>query len=244
MSEFTVGQAAELLGVSTRTLRHWDEIGLLQPSYRSWSDYRLYTDQDIDQALEILVYRETGMPLKEIAAIIHDAAPRVERLQAQRDYLEQQIARLRRMSEAVTTMLERDLTMSEKIEAMGNEWAEEAEQRWGDTPEWAQAQERGKDVDKQAAARELEAFAQALVDAHRRDVKPGSAEASELVLRHRAQIEQWYDCTPEKQVCLARMYVADERFHAAYRGEQEFLLQLVEKHAEGEGVDLSTVQWR
>lgn len=237
VSELTVGQAAKLLGISARTLRHWDEIGLLQPSYRSWGDYRLYNGDDLDMALEILVYRETGMPLKDIAAILHEGASRTERLRRQQQHLQQQLARLRQMNDAVTAMLERNMTMAEKIESLGDKWAAEAQERWGDTPEWEQAQKRGKAVD-------MADFATALADAEQRGVVPGSAEALELVERHRAQIEQWYDCSREKQVCLARMYIADERFHEAYAGRQEYLLSLVEKQAELEGIDLSAVQWR
>lgn len=247
MSELTVGRAAELLGISARTLRHWDDIGLLKPSYRTWGDYRLYTEDDLEVALEILVYRETGMPLKDIAAIVHEGASKVERLRRQQAHLQQQLARLRQMNDAVTTMLERNLTMAEKLENMGTKWqeyAEEAEARWGETPEWKQAQERGSGVDMAAVKREMADFAAALIDAAERDIQPGTAEAVELVNRHRAQIEQWYDCSREKQVCLARMYVADERFHEAYVGRQEYLLALVEAQAALEGVDLANIQWR
>lgn len=244
VSELTIGQAAELLGVSTRTLRHWDDIGLLQPSFRSWGDYRLYAESDIDMAMEILVYRETGMPLKDISSIIHGGGPTRERLEHQQKYLASQISRLRRMYDAVTEMIEKDMTMTEKMDVLGDQWAAEAESRWGDTTEWAQAQQRRKGVDMAAVQQEFEAFAASLVDAAERDITPGSPEALELVERHRAQVEQWYDCSREKQVCLARMYVLDERFHEAYAGQHEFLLKLVEAQAELEGIDLAQVRWR
>ena len=57
MTDRTIGEAAELLGVTTRTLRHWDSIGLLQPSWRTTTDYRLYTEDDVERALQILIYR-------------------------------------------------------------------------------------------------------------------------------------------------------------------------------------------
>ncbi|MEJ5929023.1 MerR family transcriptional regulator [Corynebacterium sp. H128] len=250
MSELTIGQAAQLLGISKRTLRHWDEIGLLQPSFRSWGDYRLYTEDDLDVALEILVYRETGMPLKEIAEIVNGGESSLVRLRNQQQHLKQQLARLRQMHDAVTTILERDLTMTEKIQAMGTSWAEyaeEAEARWGDTPEWEQSQEKQQAMtagDWAKAKEEMESFAIALAAAEDAGVAPGTAEAKKLVYRHRTQVAQWYECTAEKQVCLARMFLADERFHAAYAGRQEFLLRIVEKQAELEGVDLSAVEWR
>lgn len=245
----SIGQAASTLGVSTRTLRHWDCIGLLVPS-RTWGDYRLYTDADLDVALEILVYRETGMPLKEIAEIINDGAPSQQRLRNQQRYLREQIVHLRQMYDAVTNILEKDMTMNEKIEALGNDWTQyeaEAQHRWGDTEEWRQAQQAQKSMspaDWEAAKAEMADFGQALIDAHRRGVRPGSEEARDLVVRHRAQITQWFECSPNKQVCLARMYVADERFHEAYAGEQDYLLELVEAQAELQGVDLSQVEWK
>lgn len=250
MSELTISQAAELLGVTARTLRHWDDIGLLVPSYRTWGDYRLYTEADLDTALDILVFRETGLPLKEIAAIIHDGADPKMRLKQQREHIRSQLAKLRRMDAAISSMMEQDYSMTQKIDALGKDWHEyaaEAEARWGDTPEWEQSQQRQRNMkpaDWATAKQDMEDFAAALSDAAERDVAPGSEEAKELVLRHRAQIAQWYECSAEKQVCLARMYVADERFHAAYGGHQEYLLELVEKQAEAEGVDLSAVQWR
>lgn len=249
MSDQTIGEVAELLGVSTRTLRHWDDIGLLQPSFRTYSDYRLYTEEDVDLAWEILVYRETGMPLKRIAEIVHDQASRSEHLRVQRAYLTDQIARLRRMEDAVSQLLEQEMTMSEKAELFGTDWAKyraEAQERWGDTPEWAQSQQAVAKMSKDdfaAVKADNEAFLAALSDAQAAGVAPGSAEAKELVFRHRKQINQWYDCTPAKQVCLARMYVADERFASFFQGNAPYLLTLIEAQAEAEGVDLATVEW-
>ncbi|MDO5676718.1 MAG: MerR family DNA-binding transcriptional regulator [Propionibacteriaceae bacterium] len=53
MTEYTIGEAAQILGVTTRTLRHWDQIGLFPPSFRTWSEHRLYTDDDLDAALRL-----------------------------------------------------------------------------------------------------------------------------------------------------------------------------------------------
>jgi len=70
--ELTVGQVAGLVGVSVRTLHHWDEIGLVVPSARSWAGYRLYGPDDVARIHRVLVYRETGMPLAEVARILDD----------------------------------------------------------------------------------------------------------------------------------------------------------------------------
>ncbi|MFT4087339.1 MAG: MerR family transcriptional regulator [Gordonia sp. (in: high G+C Gram-positive bacteria)] len=53
----TVGRLAELTGVTVRTLHHYDDIGLLTPSSRSSSGYRLHTDDDVPRRQQIIVYR-------------------------------------------------------------------------------------------------------------------------------------------------------------------------------------------
>ena len=60
---FTVSQVARLSGVSVRALHHYDEIGLLQPSGRSASGYRLYDDADLERLQQILFFRELEFPL-------------------------------------------------------------------------------------------------------------------------------------------------------------------------------------
>lgn len=253
-NEYTIGQAAELLGVTTRTLRHWDTIGLLSPQYRTWSDYRLYTEDDIDSALEILVYRSAGVPLKEIENIIHadSSASRRQRLLTQRDLLTERIAELRRMIRALETLLKEDTTMDakRKTDLFDREWKTyqaEAEERWGDTAEWEQAtrtQQAMTSQDWDDAKTELRDFVAALSDAAACGITPGSAEAADLVERHLASITRWYEAGREKQVLLARMYVADKRFDETYGGNAQYLLELVEAQARAEGIDPDMAQWR
>lgn len=95
----------------------------------------------------------------------------------------------------------------------------------------------------EAVKRQQGQFLARLIDAGDRNVAPGSAEAAELVATHRATIARFYDTTASKQVMLARMYTADERFNASYQGHADYLLALVEKQAEKEGVDLADVRW-
>ena len=125
-------------------------------------------------------------------------------------------------------------------------YQEEAEQRWGDTPEWVQSQETLAQMgegDFKRLREEQEVFAADLVHARDAGVEPGSKEATELVERHRASIAQWYDVTPARQLILASMYVGDPRFHEAYSGAQEYLLELVTAHAAAEGVDVDNPRW-
>ena len=68
----TVGELADLAGVTVRTLHHYDEIGLLSPSARSPAGYRLYDEADLLRLRQILFYRELDFPLDDIAAIVAD----------------------------------------------------------------------------------------------------------------------------------------------------------------------------
>ena len=150
--ELTVGQTAALVGVSVRTLHHWDEIGLVVPSARSWAGYRLYSAEDVARIHRVLVYRETGMPLAEVARVLDDPhVDAVAHLARQRELLRARIAHLTRMLRAVDTMMERNsmgqnLTPQQQAEILGAEWdpawQEEAEERWGGTEEWAQSSAR------------------------------------------------------------------------------------------------------
>jgi MerR family copper efflux transcriptional regulator len=72
-----IGELAERVGLSLRSLRHWDEIGLLTPSGRSDGNFRLYSDADEAKARFIMLMKPLGFSLDEIAELkaSHDASP-------------------------------------------------------------------------------------------------------------------------------------------------------------------------
>ena len=259
--ELTVGQVAGLVGVSVRTLHHWDEIGLVVPSARSWAGYRLYGRDDVARSHPVLVYRETGMPLAEVARVLDD--PDVDataHLARQRDLLQARIAHLTRMLRAVDTMMERNsmgenLTPQQQAEILGAEWdpawQEEAEERWGDSDEWAQAAARKAAMTRQDWARvaeETEALETDLANAMREGVVPGSERANALAERHRASIDRWFDTTYAKQVLIARGYVANSRFTAYYdkreSGLAAWIKEIIDANAAAHGVDPANAVWQ
>jgi len=63
--EYTVQKLAELSGVTARTLRYYDEIGILKPARINSSGYRVYGSREVDRLQQILFYRELGMILEE-----------------------------------------------------------------------------------------------------------------------------------------------------------------------------------
>ena len=142
------------------------------------------------------------------------------------------------------------MSIEDRMRLFGDQWRpeyqEEAEERWGGTPEWEQSQAVAAtmtDEDWLAVRREQDDFVALLADAAARGVEPGSGEGRVIVEKHRATISRWYPVTPARQVLLARMYVQDERFNATYQGHAAYLLGLVEAQAAAEGVDLGAVTW-
>ena len=66
-----VKEVADLVGISVRTLHHYDEIGLLTPDAITESGYRVYSDENLETLQQILFFRELGFPLKKIKEIIY-----------------------------------------------------------------------------------------------------------------------------------------------------------------------------
>jgi DNA-binding transcriptional MerR regulator len=240
MDAKTVGAVATLTGVSVRALHHYDHIGLVVPSVRTPAGYRGYTDADIERLHLVLVYRSVGLPLDEIRTLLDDDAEVVEHLRRQHELLLEQAEQLEHTIKAVEELMNahRDgiqLTAEEQVEifgttAFGEDYAAEAEQRWGDTDAWKQSQQRVSRFAKQDwidIKAEGDALLAALADAKRDGVAPGSAEANELAARHRASIERFYDCGDEMHRRLAEMYVADERFTRYYDDAEPGLAQFV-----------------
>lgn len=80
----TVGQVADEVGVTVRTLHHYDHIGLVRPSERSWAGYRLYTDADLQRLQHVMLYRQLDFGLEEIADLLADTADVATHLRRQR----------------------------------------------------------------------------------------------------------------------------------------------------------------
>ncbi|GGR86343.1 HTH-type transcriptional activator TipA [Streptomyces humidus] len=227
---YSVGQVAGFAGVTVRTLHHYDDIGLLVPGGRSHAGHRRYDEADLDRLQQILFYRELGFPLEEVAALLDDPAadPRAH-LRRRHELLTARIGRLQEMAEAVEHAMEArkmgiNLTPDERFEVFGDkdpeQYAEEAEQRWGGTEAYAESQRRVARYTK-ADWKRLQAEVDAWSERYSALVAAGEPatgdEAMDLAEEHRTHIGAWYyDCPPEMHRCLGEMYVSDERFKAFY----------------------------
>ncbi|MGC5582800.1 MerR family transcriptional regulator [Ornithinimicrobium sp. W1665] len=228
----TVGQVAEGLGVTVRTLHHYDEIGLVVPSERSRAGYRLYTEEDLRRLQHVVVYRRLGLSLEQIGQMLRDGAGAdtvAAHLRRQRDTVTERVAELTELVTAIDRALEAEMnedriTREEQRELFGDtfdeSYAQEAEERWGGSAAWAQSQQRAKGYGKaqwQQIKDEGDAVNARYVELMQAGVPATSEEAMDVAEEARQQICRWfYDCPRELHANIAAMYVTDPRFTKTY----------------------------
>ncbi|TDC38798.1 MerR family transcriptional regulator [Micromonospora sp. 15K316] len=257
----TVGQVSTRLGVTVRALHHWDETDLARPSLRTAGGYRLYTAADLERLHRVVVYRELGLGLGRIRAILDDSAADVPgALRAQRLQVAERIDRLQQLSAGLDRMIDAHergllLTVEQQAAILGPhwdpDWPDQARQRYGDTAQWQQYAERsaprGPD-EWQAIADAVAELDSALGDAMDAGVTPGSPEANRLVERHREVFSSYFPLTRQMQVCLGRKYEADPAFAAHYDGIRAGLAawfrRIVDASARAHDIDPDTATWQ
>ena len=223
----TDGELAKLTGITVRALHHYDELRLVVPSERTEAGYRKYTDEDVLRLQEVLVFRELGLPLAEIAAVLDDPEHRrAEALRKHRELIAAKRGRLDAMLAAIDAALEieegrvmEEDQVKSLFEGFDHEaYADDAEQRWGDTDAYKESQRRTKRYGKaewDAIRREGEAIYARFAELLREGAAPGDARVRGVVEAHRAHIDRWfYPCSPKMQRGLAELYVNDARFTA------------------------------
>jgi DNA-binding transcriptional MerR regulator len=228
MMAFTVGELAKLTGVTVRTLHHYDEIGLVSPSQRTAAGYRLYGERDVLRLQQVLVHRELGLPLEQIAAVLD--APgfaRAEALRVQRAALVERRGKLDAMLAALDAALrleegKADMKDDDVKTLFGGfdpaQYEDEVKQRWGETDAYKESARRTKTYGKaewEQIRRDWEAIYARLAELMREGAAPGDPRCKGVVEAHRAHIDRWfYPCSVEMHAGLAELYVSDPRFTA------------------------------
>jgi MerR family transcriptional regulator, thiopeptide resistance regulator len=229
-AEYGIAEVARLAGTTSRTLRHYGDVGLLAPSRIGANGYRYYDAAALTRLQRILMLRQLGLGVAAIAEVL-DAADDTSALRAHLEWLRAESERLDRQIASV----ERTITgIEEGAPIMASEmfdgfdhtqYKEEVEQRWGaqayaDSDRWwrslgQQGQQAFMDEHVEIAA----AWAQ-LRDAG----EPiDGAQAQAVARRHHAWIAAGWGNKPpsaDQLAGLADMYVADERFAANYGGTE------------------------
>jgi DNA-binding transcriptional MerR regulator len=222
---YTVGELSRLTGVTVRALHHYDDIGLCCPSARSNAGYRLYGDGDVLRLRQVLLLRQLGFPLHEIAAAIEQPGSREDLFRRHRQVLIEKRERLNETIAAIDAALQKTkgaIPMeAADVKALfdGFEpslYEDEVKQRWGGSEAYRESVRRTKkygppewDEIQREAAGIYDRFAQQM----HAGVGPADPSVQLVVAQHRAHIDRWfYRCSKELHRGLGEMYVADPRF--------------------------------
>ena len=216
-----IQEAARLTGVTERTLRYYDRIGLLHPSGMTESGYRLYDEDALRRLQQILFFRELGFPLAQIREIMDSPGYDMnEALRRHRLLLIAERDRLNGLIDLAERTLKGENDMSfdafdrSGIDRQRDAYAEETRRRWGGTDAYAESEKKTAGYGKeQWAAIQQEADEIFAAFAALRGHAPDEPDVQALVARWQAHITRnYYACTKEILAGLGQMYTADERF--------------------------------
>lgn len=231
-----ISDVARLTGTTSRTLRHYDDVGLLPPSRVGPNGYRYYDTAALVRLQRILLLRELGMPLTAIREALDDdpAAAPVAALRRHLDHLRGEQQRLDRQITAVLTTVRALEQGQEPMPAAmfdgfdHTRFRGEVEKQWGEDA-YAEGDSWWRSLGEERRngfMREARELGAAWADAAARLVLPGSEEAQALAGRHVAWLadvpgvprDDDGTLTAEYVRGLGEMYVADPRFAAKYGG--------------------------
>ncbi len=245
-TSYTVKQVAELSGVSRRTLRYYDQIGLLKPARTGANGYRYYDDASILRLQQILFYRELGFKLKTIKALLdRPDFDHLRALEQHRSELQQRVGRLQHLIATVDKTIqylkgEREMSNDELFEPFSEEkqaqYEQEARELWGDARVDASNKLWSSYGDEQKAA--IQAERDAIFGAFRDHMDEGhtSPAVQALIPRLQQHIGNFYDCPLACLRGLGRMYIEHPDFRATFErirpGLAEFIQQAIEHYIE------------
>ena len=246
MPMYTIKELAQLAGVSARTLRWYDKIGLLKPAAVNDAGYRFYGEREVDLLQQILFYRERGMELKNIRRIIYEddfdimaaMEEHLRDLQEQRARIDALIGLVQR---SVISMKGEDkMSDAEKFAAFKENVVKKHEEMYG-------AEARGKYGDKEVddAQKKILDMSEAdyerfqslgkeirkrLEEAVRAGISPQSEEGERIVTLHKEWLGMtWKRYTEEAHKAVANTYISDERFKIYYDREVPGCAEFLEK---------------
>ena len=248
---YSIQELGKLAGVSVRTLRLYDERGLLVPK-RQENGYRIYSEADAARLQKILLWRACGMPLARIGELLERrGVDEEEALQEQIALLEERERGVRAARECAEHTLEnmqkgKKMSSEERfrglkeaaIEENERRYGGEARARYGDAAvDAANEAVRSMDKDEWNDLATLEGRIIVQLKAAMESGDPSGAEAAELVRLHAAWVQAHWGksrtLTHEMHVGLGQMYVADPRFQEYYdsragEGAAAFLVTAIE----------------
>lgn len=225
--EWSIQELAKAAGTTSRTLRHYGQLGLLPPSRIGANGYRYYDERSLVRLQRILLLRELGVGLPVIGEILAGERDTATALRAQLELLHGEQRRIRRRIESVRTTLDKlergeRLVAAEVFEEFDHsQYKDEVTERWG-----AETYARGDRWWGSLTAAQKQRFQQDQLDiaadygrARQAGLTPDSAEVRAITQRHYEWVTVgWQGRRPSAKefAGLGEMYVADERFGINY----------------------------
>ncbi|HEV7899794.1 MAG TPA: MerR family transcriptional regulator [Planosporangium sp.] len=222
--EWSIQDIARLAGTTSRTLRHYGQIGLLEPSRIGGNGYRYYDQDCLVRLQRILLLRELGLGLPAIAEVLDGQRDTVAALRIHLRLLESERERIGRQIESVRTTLRKteggEQLMAEEVFGGFDhtQYEQEVTERWG-----REAYEKGdrwwrslSDADKNAFLQQQLDIATDYGRAHLAGGSADSDEVQAITQRHFEWLSITTNPTKEAFIGLGEMYVADPRFTANY----------------------------
>jgi DNA-binding transcriptional MerR regulator len=245
--EYTVQKLAQLAGVSARTLRYYDEIGILKPARVNSSGYRIYGQAEVNHLQQILFYRELGVELERIKDIM--CSPKFDELQALKNHREKLLEKREQLElllanvDKTIALNEGRITMSDKEKFEGfkqkliddneEKYGKEVREKYGDeTVNKSNQKVKGMSQEEYDEAMQLANEVLDTLQAAFQTGDPAGELAQKAADLHRRWLSHWWDTyTKEAHAGVAQMYVDDPRFTAYYDERQpgmaEFLRDAV-----------------
>jgi len=219
----TLPQLARITGLSDRTLRHYEKIGLLEPTTRNESGVRLYAYPEQLRLQQILVFKMFGFALKDIKELLDSETYEIKSsLEKQLKMLQHEHKRLSGVIETLQKTIqsikeERKMDTNKLYENFPDmeKYRSEAIEKWGE--EVTQVEERLQKLDKQDTQALMEeglAISRMIAGEMQ---NPASSENTQRLIRlHYKYMQKFYEVPKERYIGLAEMYLGDARFTKYY----------------------------
>ena len=234
--EYTVQKLGKMAGISTRTLRYYDEIGILKPARINSSGYRIYGQAQVDRLQQILFYRELGVSLESIKDII--TVPSFDGKKALREHREKLLEK-REQLDLLISNVEKTIALTEgRITMMDNEkfagfkqklvddndqkYGKEIREKYGEEAVNKSNQKvKGMTQEQYNQVTSLGAELNEILHAAFKTGDPAGELAQKAADLHRQWLSFYWDSySKEAHVGVTQMYVDDERFTAYYDEKQ------------------------
>jgi DNA-binding transcriptional MerR regulator len=227
---WSTAQVARMSKVTSRTLRHYDEIGLLRPAEVAGSGMRFYEREQLLRLQQILVLRELGLSLEAISTIVNGGGDRVEQLRRHHRWLTEERDRYDQLARTVAATIE-ELDGGEEMRTeelfdnfdAGRQARYEAElvDRYGDdaAANIRQSKRSMAGWSKVDAARiqtEWTGFAPRLVELIEAGAAPGDESVQQIIAEHYRWVCNFWTPNRESYPGLGNLYADSPEFRAQF----------------------------